>query len=478
LEHRAKDRGDCVEELLGDCETFPEDLMDSLKGLRNFSSSYLAKLPRKNQRQHGEIFLDGLLSDLDRKSVEPIAERAKQDRWLLQYFVGQSPWRHEPLLDELCRGVSEELGDPNGILVIDPSAFPKKGGHSVGVARQWCGRLGKQDNCQVGVFLGYKSNKGHTLVDERLFLPRKWAGDRAGRKKCGVPKGLRFKDARQLALEMVRERRQQLPHAWVTADDEFGRTRRFRKQLNEMGERYVLDVPSNTVVRDLKASPPRRKSSRGAAPKVPFMQARTWKDKVPKEKWEWIPIRAGTKGPIGVWAVGTRVQTRKREGITVGTEEWLVVTKTDSKNPDYRYHLSNAGEDVTLDKLVHVASARYWIEDCFERGKGEVGMDHYEVRTWLGWHHHMTFCLLGLFFLTLEQRRLNKSTPALTVQQTAHAVAEILRSPAIDIEELASKITKRLRRIEQSRIDHWKKIKLLPPTWKIVRSSHVPNLRQ
>jgi SRSO17 transposase len=468
---RAKKSVDAVQELLDDCETVPEDLMECLERLRDFSRPYLELLDQR-LHQHGEDFLRGLLSDMERKSTEPIAESVGKDRFPLQHFIGRSPWDYRPLLDELCGQVAQELGEPNGILVIDPSAFPKKGKESVGVGRQWCGRLGKVDNCQVGVYLGYKSNKGHTLVDERLYLPKSWTRDASRRAKCRVPKSVRFRTATQLAVELLRERRSRLPHGWVVADDEFGRPGGFRKQLRRMGERYVLDIPSNILVRDLQAPAPKRKHKRGRAPKTQFVTCATWKDGVGERGWERIHVRDGTKGPLVILAVRARVQTRGSKG-----PEWLVVTKTDSETPEYQYHLSNADETVSLKELVQVSNARYWIEDCFERGKGKVGLDHYEVRSWDGWHHHMTLCLMALFFLVLEQRRLNRKTPAMTVQQSAEAIGEILVAPNIDLRKLALKITRRLRRMEQTRIDHWRKFKRLPPTWPVARSFHVPNVQ-
>jgi hypothetical protein len=241
-----------------------------------------------------------------------------------------------------------------------------------------------------------------------------------------------------------------------------------------MGERYLLEIPSNLRVRDVNAPPPARVAGkRGGPRKVDFVQARAWAASLKKQDWKLFEIRPGTKGPVKVWASCTRVQTidRNRRSKTI---QWLVVLKTDEKVPEYRYYFSNAEENVALEEMVHAASARYWVEDCFERAKGKVGLDHYEVRSWQGWHHHMTLCLLGLYFLVLEQRRLSQRTPVITVQQTAEAIGEIFRNPGIDLRDLALKFTNRLRRSEQTRIDHWRKFHRLPPSWTIMRSSHVP----
>jgi SRSO17 transposase len=367
--------------LMKSCEVVPEDLEMALEGLKEFAKPYLALMPRPEMREHGADFLEGLLTDLERKSTEPIAEHLGQARRSLQYFVGASPWDHEPLLDQLCEAVGLELGEENGILVVDPSSIPKKGKESVGVARQWCGRLGKQDNCQVGVFLGYLSNKGHTLVDERLYLPKEWAKDKVRRKKCGVPEGVRFRTSQQLALEMLAARGRVLPHRWVVADAEFGRPYRFRKGLEKMGERYVLEIPSNLLVRDMAAPPPRQQKGRGRRRKVPCQRVDSWAEGLKASDWEKVHIRDGTKGPLEVLAARTRVRSydnRKRSK----KEQWLMVIKTLEATPEYRYYFSNAEEKVALQEMVHVANARFWVEDCFERSKGKVGLDHYEVRSW------------------------------------------------------------------------------------------------
>jgi SRSO17 transposase len=474
-----KRAGEKAEKLLmKDCEVVAEELEMSLERLKEFTKPYLELMPRVEMQRHGEDFLEGLLSDLERKSVEPIAERLGQYRRPLQYFIGASPWDHQLLLEKLSEQVAQELGEPNGILVIDPSTFPKKGKDSVGVARQWCGRLGKMESCQKGIFLGYVTNRGHTLVDERLYLPKEWTGNKGRKDKCGVPKGVRFKTAQKLSLELLEECREILPHRWVVADDEFGRPFAFREALEEMGERYLLEIPSNLLVRVIRKKVDEKIGPAGKGrKKTPYTRVNVWKNGLKKADWEKIRIREGTKGPLTVWAARVRVQTKYR-GRRSKKMQWLLVIKTEGRNPEYRYYLSNAEEDIRLGEMVHAASARHWVEDCFERAKGEAGLDHYEVRSWRGWHHHITLSLLALYFLVLEQRRLNQKTPALTLQQSSEAIGEILRNPGVDLYALALKITHRLRRIEQSRIDHWKKFQLLPPPWTVTRSNYVPYFTQ
>jgi SRSO17 transposase len=460
--------------LLCDCEVEREEIEMGLERLKEFAKPYVELLPRVEMKRHVEVVMRGLLTDLERKSVEPIAEQAGEPRRTLQYFMGESPWDHEPLIGKLCEKMVEDLGEANGVLVIDPSGFPKKGRKSVGVQRQWCGRLGKTDNCQIGVFMGYVSNKGHALADERLYLPREWARDRKRKEECHVPKSVKFKTAQGLALDMLKARGQDFPHSWVVADAEFGRGHGFRKELEKMKERYLLEIPYNRLIRVI-GEEEKQKRGRGWPRKSDFIRASAWKDKLTRADWEEVHVRDGTKGPLVVNAARVRVQTKdgKKRSKQV---RWLMVIKTREKNPEYRYYLSNAEETVSLKEMVHAASARYWVEDCFERAKGKVGLDQYELRTWRGWHHHITLCLLALYFLVLEQRQLNKKTPAMTLQQSAEALGEILRNPNVDTHALAIKITRRLRRSEQTRISHWKKFNRLPPVWSFVRDNVVPNI--
>jgi hypothetical protein len=221
---------------------------------------------------------------------------------LFKDYLGTSPWDHQPPMDELSRQVAAALGCANAVLVLDPSAFPKKGTASVGVQRQWCGRLGKSDNCQVGVYLGYVTDREHALVDFRLYLPEEWAKDRKRRKRCGVPKDIRFRTRHQLALEMLERRGSMLPHGWISGDDERGRPAWFRRELAARHENYLLAVPSNTSIRDLEAEPPPY-GGRGPHPKAPFLGVRDWCEALSEESWTRLTVRDGEKGPLEV--VGT-----------------------------------------------------------------------------------------------------------------------------------------------------------------------------
>lgn len=258
-----------LKEMMAQAEVSPEAMLGLLDRLETFILPFCGELPQLGMQRLAAQYMTGLLSDLDHKTAEGIAYLLDQDRQPMQRFIGQSDWDHRPLIPILAKQVASQLGEDDGVLAIDPSGFAKKGDKSVGVARQWCGRLGKIENCQVGVYLAYVARTEHTLVDFRLYLPKEWAKDKSRRKEAGVPADVKFKTRHELALEMLSECGHLLPHSWITGDDEMGRPAHFRQDLRDLGERYLLAVPSNTLVRNQELPVPEY-SGRGRYPKNPF----------------------------------------------------------------------------------------------------------------------------------------------------------------------------------------------------------------
>ncbi len=395
------------QELLGECTVAPQIFDRVLPRLEHFMAPFVASLVRKEQCEHASTFVQGLLSDLEHKNVESIAYRFGQERLPLQWFVGRSDWDHQPLRDELVRQVGEQLGEEDGVIVFDPSGFPKSGKESVGVARQWCGRLGKVDNCQVAVTMGYVSAQEHALVDTRLFLPREWTNDKARREKAGVPQEVRYRTRHQLCLEMLAEHGEKLPHAWIAGDDEMGHPSWFRRRLDTLQECYLLAVPCNTQVRDLEADPPAYSGS-GRPPKRPWTRVDKWTRSQGKRAWTRVDVRDGSKGPLVVDVVRRRVvaRTEKRQE---GHEETLVVIRfrdrDDRRVLQTDYYLSNASSETEIAEFARVAKAEHRIEECIQRAKSEAGLADYEVRNWTGWHHHQILSLIATWFLITEARR-------------------------------------------------------------------------
>ena len=350
-------------------------------------------------------YITGQLSKLPRKSTGAIAYLHDQRRQGLQNFVGSVPRDHEPLIATPADWVGRDLGEPHGVIVFDPSAFVKKGTKSVGVIRQWGGRLGKVENCQVGVFLAYVSRKEHTLINARLYLTKEWARDRIRRAEAGVPEEVKFRTRHQQALEMLDESGEIPPHSWVADDGEMGRPSGFRGKLRTRGERHPLAVPSNTLARDRDVPPPDY-SGRGRFPMSPFSRLDRWKSALPEDAWTRIEVRDGEKGPLIVEVAKRRVQARTETGGT-GPEELLFVTRESQACGKFKhdYYLSNADPGVSLNELARVSEAARRVEECFRRAKGEAGLAEYQVRNWCGWRHHLTLALLAAWSLIQEARR-------------------------------------------------------------------------
>jgi len=396
--------------LLADAEVTAGQVRGSHRRLEKFLERYVPLFYRKEQGHNARIVVEGLLSGLERKTAEPIAREHGVPRKPIQFFVGSGKWDDEAVMAEVRRHVVETLGDPQGVLVFDPSAFPKKGTHSCGVAREWCGRLGKVENCQIGLFLAYATGRGQGPLDRRLSLSQEWAADRTRRDECHVPAGVTFQERWRMALAMLDRHRDSVPHGAVAADDEFGRVAAFRAGLRDRQEAYVLDVPCNTQVRDLHGRrPPRRAGKKSRRRQVPFRRADAWAAAQPRDRWQEFTVQDGQKGPIRVQAILTQVRTRQDKRL--GPEEGLIVIRhleSDGSTPDVSYHLAWARQEVPLESWVRTHARRHQIEQMLEHGKGEAGLDHYEVRSYVGWHHHMTLSLLALWFLSLERLAMEK----------------------------------------------------------------------
>ena len=249
-----------LEQMLAQAVVSPELMQGLAQRIETFARPFAQSLAPPEQRRHAAEYMTGLLSNLERKTGEAIAYLHDQERQALQKFLGFVPWDHSPLLDTLARQVGHDLGEPDAVVVFDPSAFAKKGTKSVGVARQWCGRLGKVENCQVGVYMAYVSRKEHALINAPLYLPKEWTNDRARCKAAGVPADVKLRTRHQLALEMLNQSGASLPHGWVAGDDEMGRPSGFRRELRARSERYLLGVPS---IRGSATSMRRRRTTQG-----------------------------------------------------------------------------------------------------------------------------------------------------------------------------------------------------------------------
>jgi SRSO17 transposase len=398
----------------------PQEIEALADDLVQYHAEFAELYYRVEQAHWGEKYLQGLLLPVERKSIEPLALALEGGNvQAMQQFIGQGQWQDEPLLHKHWHLVDDTLGEADGVCIVDSSDFPKQGEHSVGVARQWCGRLGKVDNCQAGVFTAYASRKGYTLLDRRLYLPEEWfdAAHRARWRKCGIPDQTPFQTKPTLALEMVQALVQEggLRFRWVTGDEAFGRDGAFLDGIAALGRWYFAEVPHDTQVwltRPATAVP--AWTGRGRRPRkarlVPGAPAPQRVDQlaaaVPPEEWQAFLIKEGSKGPlVANFACQRGVAVR---GGLPGPDVWMVFRRTLGESPELKVYLSNAPAHTPGATLVRIAGMRWPIETAFEESKGGLGLDHYEVRTWLGWHHHMTLCLLAHHFLVRARLRVKK----------------------------------------------------------------------
>ncbi|MCL5676407.1 MAG: IS701 family transposase [Firmicutes bacterium] len=369
---------------------------------------------RDEQQKHGETFVKGLLSDLDRKSIEPIALRYEGEKAVrpMQFFFQRSPWDEPKMLRLYQQRLSSLVNDPDGMITVDGSDFPKKGAHSVGVNRQYCGVLGKTDNCQAGVFIGYSGSKGYGLVDRRLYLPKVWfdEGHQARRERCGVPGEVTFATKQQLAAEMVTRALASgdFQARWVGCDAGFGSDREFRAAVPPQCH-FFADLHANQL---LWRTPPQwvmpEYRGRGKRPQKPLPSpAPVAVATVAEDEalpWQTIVLAEGAKGPIIAKVKCCRI-VECRDG-QPGDELWLYVRQYE--NGRIKYALSNAPADIPREELHRAATLRWPIEQCFEECKSYLGMGHCEARSWNAWHRHMLFVFIAHLFLTEVRMRFKK----------------------------------------------------------------------
>lgn len=363
--------------------------------LDQFLQPFLAVMLRSEHRQHARVYIAGRIPTSSRRTTEPIARQAQTKIRPLQHFLGAGRWSDTAVRTVLRHQVKTEMGSPKGVLIADASGFPKSGPHSVGTARQWCGRLGKVEQCQVGEFLSYASKGSVTLIDAALYLPKAWAEDTARREECGVPTEVKFQTGWELSLDLIRRHRRHLPHCRVVADEAYGRPAAFRDGLRRLKEAYLVEVERDTKLR----------LARGGE----WTTAEAWVRTVPAREWETVHARDGEKGPVELRAVKVRVftaRTSEKGKIRPDVAELLLIVRNERANKTWTYLATD--DRASLKELVRVANCRSGVEYAFGVGKGEVGLDEYEVRSWTGWHHHMTLCMVAQWFLIKEQRWLKK----------------------------------------------------------------------
>ena len=386
---------------------------------QDFHACFAALFGRRETRDHSRHYLQALLVQSgERRNAENLSETVPASARVMQRFLTESPWDDDAVIGRLQEYLGPRLGHPEAVSVLDGSDFPKQGRKSAGVARQYCGRLGKVANCQAGMFLACVSPLGRALVDKRLYLPESWTSDKDRCAAAGVPEDKQgYRSKTELALEMLQLAlaRGHLRAGWVAADDAFGMSPSFREGLASLGMWYVLDVPAGFTVwppEPERTSPAYQGRGAPRKPRLRDGQRRTMEqrsDELPGEAWREIAVAEGSQGLRSYLFSAQRVRPTTRR--KPGEIHWAVYRRNlDGSEP--RYYLSNAPEDTPLETLAYVGGSRWRIETEFETEKSDVGLDEYETRTWAGWHHHVALCLLGgAFLLSLQQAWGEKDAP-------------------------------------------------------------------
>jgi len=361
-------------------------------GLADLDALIGRRFARSEPREHAIAYLRGLLSSEERKNSWTLSERAGDTTPDgMQRLLSTTDWDPDLVRDDLQRYVVGQLGDPDGVLIIDETGFLKKGLHSAGVARQYSGTAGRIENCQIGVFLTYATSAGRTFLDRELYLPKSWTEDRARCVQAGIGDEVEFATKPELAMHMLRRARDAgVPARWVTADEVYGQHSKLRATCEELGLSYVLAVAVNQHV---IAGPGRSAGQEFRAEELIAA--------LPAQAWRTRSAGKGAKGDrLYDWA---RVRVH---GINhPDSAYWLLARRSLSDPTDLAYYLCHAPARTSLAELVRVAGTRWAIEETFQTAKGQTGLDHYQVRQYTGWYRHITLSMLAHAFLTVTRSK-------------------------------------------------------------------------
>lgn len=390
----------------------PSDVKNFIQELKGFHEIFEDCFHRRESRNHFFNYMTGQFSNLQRKSIEPIALNSKNSKVRsMQRFISDAEWDDSKINKNYCNLINEDMGHPDGVVIFDESGFQKKGNNSIGVYKQYCGNLGKVDNCQVGVFASYASTEGYALIDKRLYIPKIWFSDeyKEKRSKCKLPNTISFKTKPQLAIEMLNSITDQniLPFGYVLADTVYGSNPDFIEAIEQKPDlTYFVSVPSdkkcwlkNTFVskkKDDHKNKIKTKENFKKYQEKPIKLIDLARN-INKFFWYKRKVSEGSKGPIEYEFSRKKVIMSKNG--RPDRNVWLIIKRTLDKNPIYSFFISNASGDTKLPTFVWLSGLRWSIEQCFKETKSELGMDHYEVRKYPGWNHHIQTCMLAHFFL-------------------------------------------------------------------------------
>lgn len=400
-----------------------DDIEDFIPTLKTFHKNFENCFHRSELRGHFFKYMVGQFSGLERKSIEPIALHVEGGKVrAMQRFISEAEWDDSKIMAQYHSLVVENLGSPDGALVFDETGFVKKGNNSVGVARQYCGSVGKVENSQVGVFAAYVSSLGYSLVDKRLYLPEKWFTEEyeERRKKCNLPECIEFKTKPQLAVDMLNDivKVGIIPFKYVLADSIYGENPGFIDAVTALTDvTYFVSIGSNTlcwlkkplsIEKTYKYRGNLKTKKKLVADEKNPISVKELAQNTNDHFWYRRTVSEGSKGPIVYEFTRRRIYLSKK-GLPQKCV-WLIIKRTLEDDPEYSYYISNASTSSRLPLFVWLSGLRWGVEQCFEETKSELGMDHYEVRKFRGWHHHILVCMLSHFFLWYLKIKLKKKS--------------------------------------------------------------------
>jgi SRSO17 transposase len=406
-----------------------------------------------------ERYLRGLVQ-AGRKNMERMVEAVPDtDYQRLQHFLTDSPWDHRAVMQQVASEADRLLGGhPDTCLLIDESGFVKKGNSSAGVARQWCGRLGKVENCQVGVFAALSRGERHIPIDGRLYLPREWVEDSKRCRRAGIPEAeIVARSKAQHALAMVQQARASgLRFAWVGLDGGYGKEPWLLRALDAAGETFAADIHKSQIIYPTDPQPrvPERTPGRGRRParlqaQTPGIRVDQWLAQQPSTAWQRATLRDSTRGKLMVEALSQRVWLW--DGEETAAQCWhLVVRREIGARNEIKFTLSNAAAETPLERLAVMQGQRFWVERSFQDGKSNCGMADYQVRRWSGWHHHMAMVMIAMLFMAEERTAQRDTEPLLSCADVVALLKHFLPQAAVTRDDVVAQMRLRHRQRKAS----------------------------
>ena len=409
------------------------------------------KTKTRNVIEQSKKYLLGCLTVTKRGTMVEMSKTVPDcDNQSIQHFISNSLWDEQGLIYQIQDDVVNLIGDKeNGSLQLDESGFPKQGSNSAGVQRQYCGRLGKIDNCQVGVFLGYVNDSKRILFDKRLYIPKDWMNDTERKKKCGIPDDLIFKTKAELGLEMILDaKRRNIPFGWVGMDSFYGEQPWLLNELDEEGIRYIADIPCDSRVWMNKpvVGIPQKNGVRGRNPTIEKvigdspLRVDNLANELDSSQWNRVYLRDSERKEM--WCKLACLRVYPVNDSLPGNECWLIIRRNEREN-DTKYQLSNAPVETSIEKLGKMSCSRYWIERALEDAKGDGGLADYEVRGYIGWNHHMAMVFMAMLFLLEMQDEWKLKAPLLTLTDVREIFEVIMPKRNVSDKEILKLIEKK-----------------------------------